>query len=528
LLKADTKFTKGSRISNLTQCSFVTKLSVYLLQIVNFFVVKHWRVKMFLIRNPLFIGQGIGNLPELHVRRRLSAAICLCMLCAPFVAQPCAAATQTPGGYSVTDLGTLPGGGWTYARGINNRGKITGETFSNTLGSYRAFLYSNGIMTDLGTLGGSGSAGSSINDSGVVTGGAQISNGDYHAFTYSNGVMKDLGTSSGTMSWGNGINKIGNVTGYYSNDASDNSNSRAFIYSNGSMKDLRPSSDGYSGGFGINNSSLVTGAARFTNQDAFIYSNGTMRALPPANAFSDYWNIGYAINDTSQVTGSMSSTNGGSDPHHAFLYSNGSMKDLGTLGAPYNFNSIGQGINASGQVVGYSSPNDYNLATAHAFVDSNNTMTDLNSLIDPALGWILNSATGINDSGQIVGFGYHDNNSRAFLLTPMQWQRLNGVTLRQGNRYDSGTGSYTLNTITNNSGQTLKGPVRLIVTQSTYKVTNASGVTALGQPYFNALLWGQSLVTAATGTPIRINFAKGKGSFAYTLAVQNLRVMPAP
>ena len=48
------------------------------------------------------------------------------------------------------------------------------------------------------------------------------------------------------------------------------------------------------------------------------------------------------------------------------------------------------------------------------------TMIDLNAAVDPALGWTLNSAKAVNDSGQIAGYGTApDGNTRAFLLTPL-------------------------------------------------------------------------------------------------------------
>ena len=47
-------------------------------------------------------------------------------------------------------------------------------------------------------------------------------------------------------------------------------------------------------------------------------------------------------------------------------------------------------------------------------------MVDLNSLIDPHSGWYLSTATAINNSGQITGFGYlNPPNIHAFLLTPV-------------------------------------------------------------------------------------------------------------
>src|SRR5947209_372241 len=77
----------------------------------------------------------------------------------------------------------------------------------------------------------------------------------------------------------------------------------------------------------------------------------------------------------------------------AFLWQNGVITDLGR-------NSIStepHAINNLGQIVG----TDNN----HAFIYNGGTFSDLNTLIDPASGWTLSSASGINDLGQIVGSG---------------------------------------------------------------------------------------------------------------------------
>jgi probable HAF family extracellular repeat protein len=89
------------------------------------------------------------------------------------VAAPAAAATT----YTITDLGSL-GGGVTHGLAINASGQVTGDSVSSTLvqvpcpprqyGGQKkcfthpddAFEWSNGTMTDLGTLGGNFSQGS--------------------------------------------------------------------------------------------------------------------------------------------------------------------------------------------------------------------------------------------------------------------------------------------------------------------------------------------------------------------------------
>jgi probable HAF family extracellular repeat protein len=121
----------------------------------------------------------------------------------------------------------------------------------------------------------------------------------------------------------------------------------------------------------------------------------------------------YAINDSGQVVGYSYTT--GNAVMHAFLYSGGVMTDLGTLGGSH---SQAYAINDSGQVVGYAHTTGN--AAMHAFLYSGGVMTDLNDLIAPLSGWELFRATGINDLGQIVGYGaFDDVGPRAFLLTPI-------------------------------------------------------------------------------------------------------------
>ena len=73
-------------------------------------------------------------------------------------------------GNSVQDLGTLPGGDLSEGFGINDAGQVVGFSDSGTQVHEQAFLYSNGVMHGIGTLGGTYSQANAINDSGQVTG----------------------------------------------------------------------------------------------------------------------------------------------------------------------------------------------------------------------------------------------------------------------------------------------------------------------------------------------------------------------
>ncbi|HEY9605578.1 MAG TPA: hypothetical protein V6C85_28500, partial [Allocoleopsis sp.] len=95
------------------------------------------------------------------------------------------------------------------------------------------------------------------------------------------------------------------------------------------------------------------------------------------------------------------------------------MRSLGTLGGN---NSSAEDINNLGQIVGASST-AANVLDTHAILWEEGVMTDLNSLIPLDSGWLLSDARGINNTGQIVGYGSINSEFHAFLLTPVSETR---------------------------------------------------------------------------------------------------------
>jgi probable HAF family extracellular repeat protein len=115
----------------------------------------------------------------------------------------------------MTDLGTLPGDTMSRAQGINDRGQIVGYSVSGVYPSH-AFLWENGTMTDLGTLGGSTSRAFGINQSGDIVGDSHPAVGGYvHAFIWdvNQSLMLDLGTIGGVASTASDINNYGQIVG---------------------------------------------------------------------------------------------------------------------------------------------------------------------------------------------------------------------------------------------------------------------------------------------------------------------------
>jgi probable HAF family extracellular repeat protein len=175
------------------------------------------------------------------------------------------------------------------------------------------------------------------------------------------------------------------------------------------MNDLGTLGGGFSVALGINNADAVVGYAQRAdaNQRAFLYQNGLMNELGTLGGAQSF---ATAINDRGQIVGYSETPNA----IHAFLFHDAVMTDLDTVGTTY---SIANAINGGGQVVGIARFPGVGL---HAALFRNGTMIDLNPLLPAGSGWELTEARGINDSGQIVGYGtFAGQYPRAFLLRPV-------------------------------------------------------------------------------------------------------------
>jgi len=99
----------------------------------------------------------------------------------------------------ITVIDPLPGGTWSTAHDINDRGRVVGWS-TNRAGDGRAYLYSDGELVDLGTLGGTRSEAYAINNFDYVAGYSRDPSGEDRAMLFDGYTMVDLGEHATALS----------------------------------------------------------------------------------------------------------------------------------------------------------------------------------------------------------------------------------------------------------------------------------------------------------------------------------------
>jgi probable HAF family extracellular repeat protein len=294
-----------------------------------------------------------------------------------------------------------------------------------------AVLWKDEEVKDLGTLGGTSSSGDAINSRGQVVGFAFDAipdplsyiyfglagspNGTQtRAYLWENGVMHDLDTLGGPDAVALFVNERGQVAGLSYTNSTANPVTKyqpglptihPFVWTReGGMKDL--GSLGGSVGFvncecgGFNNQGQLVGLATLPGDqvaDPFLWNGNKLIDL-----FTDSTGgnplIANDINDAGEVVGGATFPN---RPFDGFSWKNGVATDLGSVDG--DGCSWARAINSREQVVGQSFACDG--STLHSFLWENGFIVDLNRLIPHDSNLQLVDPLSINDRGEIAGIG---------------------------------------------------------------------------------------------------------------------------
>jgi len=233
----------------------------------------------------------------------------------------------------------------------------------------RGFVWENGVMTALPTLGGNNSGALGVNNLGQIVGGAETANQD------PNCVPPQVLDIEAVV-WG----------------------------PNPGQMEVLPvfPGDSVAVALAINDQGQVVGTSGpcqgppsgLALRHAVLWQRDTVTDLGSLGGVM--LNAANAINNLGQVVGQSNLP--GDAVTHAFLWQKGVMTDLGTLLG--DSNSIAYDINNNGQVVGVSCDVNFN---CRPFLWENGAMTDLNTLIPSNSSLYLTFGGGINDRGEITG-----------------------------------------------------------------------------------------------------------------------------
>jgi probable HAF family extracellular repeat protein len=397
------------------------------------------------------------RIKEVVVETNLFARMAMMILLATLVVPVQSWAQQHR--YKVIDLGTL-GGEFSSGFGVNDLGWADGYSTLPAETITHAFVWQDRVMTDIGTPGLNSLAAYPFNDVGEVAILAEVSALDPSQppedfcgfgthrgcppFVWKDGVLTQLPTLGGNNGHASQVNDLGEVSGVAENSTPDPTckpqecvesicpyqqlQTKPVLWKNGQIQELLTWQDDPDGnGLVINYNGDVAG----TSGKCIGSANEALHAVLWRNGGTpiDLGNLGGTTNHHPQFINNLGQVVGysnlpGDQTNHAFLW-DGVMRDLGTL--PGDFSSGGEAINDAGLVGGFSC---HRTGRCRAFLWQNDVMTDLNPLLIPGSTLFLVDVNSINSAGELVGdaIDLRTREQHAYLAIPVQGEVANDVT----------------------------------------------------------------------------------------------------
>jgi probable HAF family extracellular repeat protein len=353
--------------------------------------------------------------------------------------------------YHITPLPT-DGPGLSQGAGISNAGLVSGYTGMPD-GTRQAAIWRDGVITPLGNLPGghySSVQWPGLNNSEMIVGIARTGENDPNneswscsaflggagkkclGFVWQDGTMSPLPTLGGPNGFAAGVNARGQIVGWAETPFADGTCTlpqklrfRAVLWDpkQGSKQELPPfGTDATSAATAINDRGEVVGISgdcdvavgRRSARHALLWDHGVPTDI--GNLGGDFWHTPMAINARGDIVG-FSNPPGGDlagDDFRAFLWTRaGGIVDLKTFGDDPSSQALG--INSRGQIVGASCAD---LCRAVIWLDGR--IHELKEFVEPGFTGYLWSARGINDAGLITGRMFDaDGNARPYIATPI-------------------------------------------------------------------------------------------------------------
>ncbi len=312
--------------------------------------------------------------------------------------------------WTITDLGLLGDaeGNDSQAWSINNLGDVVGKgrVLVNGSAQLHLVMWANGTQRDLGVDASSSLAGSKINDTGLVA----INDGTWKPFIWQDGVLHQLPLLSGGAIGGiNGLNNLGQIVGWSDSPLGG----IGVLWHEGAIRDTGFPGGSLSGAVAINESETLAINRAARGSISYLIAGGTTNYLTVAGVTPDGTTSVVDLNNAGQACGNFHIHLGQTGAWHAVLWAGGAAVPLSEFP---NGGSEAFGMNNLGDVVGYAYRGPFD---APAVLWRNGTFVNLSELPEVlAAGWTSMTARDVNDSGQVVGHGYHQGKLRAFLLSP--------------------------------------------------------------------------------------------------------------
>jgi probable HAF family extracellular repeat protein len=336
----------------------------------------------------------------------------------------------------LVDLGALPTVNNSGPVGISDSGLIGGLSENGAIDpltgfpEFEAVLFENGKMKPLGTFGGYESVVAGVNDYGWAVGcatnnvsdsfGGCFTSQQSRAFLWRNGQMRDLKTLGGPDAFAELVNDHGEIAGWSLTNSKINPTTgtptqHPFLWNPKTRKMRDLGTIGGTAGVqinGLNNHGQVAGGMNVAGDNSyhpFLWDGNSLRDL---GTFGGAYGSGNWINEAGEVIGWAWESDGST---HPFLWKHGALKNLGAVSG--DSCGVAYVINSSEQIVG--GADDCQGNNALAFIWENGSIEDLNRLVQSGPKAQLIVAVGLNDKGEIAAQGLTpDGDLHAYLLMP--------------------------------------------------------------------------------------------------------------